>query len=183
MQLTRLAIPDVIKITPRVFDDERGFFYERFTTKKFKDFGIEVSFVQDNISYSKKNVLRGLHYQLPPHGQGKFVYVTRGRVLDVAVDIRKSSPTFGQFVSEELSDENHTALFIPEGFAHGFITLSDEAIFQYKTTNFYAPEADRGVLFSDPDIGVPWGVAEPLVSEKDGVLPLLQDIPNSELYE
>ena len=183
MNVTPLAIPDVLHITPRVFDDERGFFYETFNQKAFADAGITTAFVQDNMSYSKKGVIRGMHYQLPSHGQAKFVYVSKGRILDVAVDVRVSSPTFGQYVTAELSDQNHAALLIPEGFAHGFVVLSDEAYFHYKVSNYYAPDHERGFVYNDPEVAIPWETEAPLVSQKDSVLPLLQELAESELYE
>ncbi|MDQ7017390.1 MAG: dTDP-4-dehydrorhamnose 3,5-epimerase [Gammaproteobacteria bacterium] len=157
MKATPLTIPEVILFEPQVFGDERGFFFESFNQKAFQDAtGLDVQFVQDNHSKSSKGVLRGLHYQLPPKAQGKLVRVTHGEVFDVAVDIRKSSPTFGQWVGEVLSAENKKQLWIPEGFAHGFLTLSENAEFLYKTTDYYSPELEAGIQWNDPDINIQW---------------------------
>lgn len=170
MKFTRLAIPDVIVFEPKVFGDERGFFFESFNQRAFEEaVGKQVSFVQDNHSKSAKNVLRGLHYQIQ-QPQGKLVRVVQGEVFDVAVDIRKRSPTFGQWVGEVLSAENKKQLWVPEGFAHGFLTLSDTAEFLYKTTNFYSPEFERSIRWNDETIGIDWGNAvQPNVSAKDKV--------------
>ena len=170
MKFTPLAIPDVFLIEPKVFGDARGFFLESFRQDLFNQAtGTNHEFIQDNHSRSSKGVLRGLHYQLPPHAQGKLVRVISGAVFDVAVDIRRSSPTFGQWVGAELSAENHRQLWIPPGFAHGFVVLSDTADFVYKTTAYYAPESDRGLLWNDPDIGIAWPDLGqvPLISTKD----------------
>lgn len=157
MKFTPLAIPDVLLIEPKVFGDARGFFLESFRQDLFNEAtGTNHEFIQDNHSRSSKGVLRGLHYQLPPHAQGKLMRVVSGSVFDVAVDIRRSSPTFGQWAGAELSAENHRQLWIPPGFAHGFVVLSDTADFVYKTTAYYAPESDRGLLWSDPDIAIAW---------------------------
>ena len=169
MAFTRKAIPDVILFEPRVFGDERGFFFESFNEREFVDaVGHSVDFVQDNHSRSRRGVLRGLHYQLPPHAQGKLVRVTSGEVFDVAVDIRKGSPTFGQWVGEILSESNKRQLWIPPGFAHGFVTLSDSADFLYKTSDFYRPTAERCIMWNDPQIGIDWPLTvAPQVSAKD----------------
>lgn len=169
MQATRLSIPDVILFTPKVFGDERGFFFESFNQQTFEELtGLKRSFVQDNHSKSQKGVLRGLHYQLPPKAQGKLVRVVQGEVFDVAVDIRKSSPTFGQWVGATLSAENKQQLWIPEGFAHGFVTLSETAEFLYKTTDYYAPEYERCIVWNDSDIAIQWPFKEvPVLSGKD----------------
>lgn len=169
MKVTPLVIPDVILIEPKVFGDERGFFYESFNQKAFAAAtGLSPAFVQDNHSKSTKGVLRGLHYQLPPKAQGKLVRVVQGEVFDVAVDIRKSSPTFGKWVGEILSAENKRQMWIPEGFAHGFLTLTDTAEFLYKTTDYYAPECERGILWNDPDLAIDWqNVVEPKLAKKD----------------
>lgn len=169
MQATRLYIPDIILFTPRVFGDERGFFFESFNQKTFENLtGLNRTFVQDNHSKSQKGVLRGLHYQLPPNSQGKLVRVIHGSVFDVAVDIRKSSPTFGQWAGTILSTQNNQQLWIPEGFAHGFITLSDTAELLYKTTDYYAPEQERCIAWNDSVIGIEWPLSEPpVLSWKD----------------
>lgn len=169
MPWSRTAIPDVILFEPKVFGDERGFFFESFNEREFTEaVGRPVIFVQDNHSRSRKGVLRGLHYQLPPHAQGKLVRVVAGEVFDVAVDIREGSPSFGQWVGEVLSESNKRQLWIPPGFAHAFVTLSDSADFLYKTTDFYAPAAERCILWNDPEIGIVWPFeGEPLVSAKD----------------
>jgi len=169
VQATRLSIPDVILFTPKVFGDERGFFFESFNQQTFEELtGLKRSFVQDNHSKSQKGVLRGLHYQLPPKAQGKLVRVVQGEVFDVAVDIRKSSPTFGQWVGATLSAENKQQLWIPEGFAHGFVTLSDTAEFLYKTTDYYAPEYERCIVWNDSTLSVAWPIdGVPSLSQKD----------------
>jgi len=157
MKVTPLNIPDVLLIEPRVFEDARGFFFESFREDVFKkETSLNVSFVQDNHSKSSQGVLRGLHYQLPPHAQGKLVRVIQGEVLDIAVDIRESSPTCGQYVSEILSSDNKKQLYIPEGFAHGFLTLSDTSEFLYKTTDFYHPESERCILWNDEVLSIDW---------------------------
>lgn len=169
MQATRLSIPDVILFTPKVFGDERGFFFESFNQQKFEELtGLKPNFVQDNHSKSQKGVLRGLHYQLPPKAQGKLVRVVQGEVFDVAVDIRKSSSTFGQWVGVMLSAENKQQMWIPEGFAHGFLTVSETAEFIYKTTDYYAPEYERCIAWNDPAIGIHWPLSvAPVLSGKD----------------
>ena len=169
MKVTRLQIPDVLLIEPRVFGDERGFFYESFNQAAFnKATGLNPDFVQDNHSKSAKNVLRGLHYQIPPKAQGKLVRVVAGEVFDVAVDIRRDSPTFGRWVGENLSESNKRQLWIPPGFAHGFLVLSESAEFLYKTTDYYAPECERSILWNDPDVGINWPLdGIPLLSAKD----------------
>lgn len=182
MKATSTAIPEVIVIEPKVFGDARGFFYESFNQHAFNQAtGLEVVFVQDNHSRSSKGVLRGLHYQLPPHAQGKLVRVTRGAVFDVAVDIRKSSPTFGKWVGEELSEANSRQMWIPPGFAHGFMVLSDTADFLYKTTNYYAATHERSIAWSDPSLGIHWPREdEPVLSQKDQCSPTLTA---AELFE
>jgi dTDP-4-dehydrorhamnose 3,5-epimerase len=169
MNVIDTEIPDVKIFEPNVFGDHRGFFFESFNHKFFEEAtGLKREFVQDNHSKSQKGVLRGLHYQLPPMAQGKLVRVTQGEVFDVAVDIRKSSPTFGKWVGVVLSAENKRQLWVPEGFAHGFVTLSDSAEFLYKTTNFYSPSHDRAILWNDKDLAVNWPkVDNLLISEKD----------------
>ena len=168
MNVIKTSIPDVLIFEPKVFGDERGFFFESFNHKLFEEaVGYPVTFVQDNHSKSSKGVLRGLHYQLPPHAQGKLVRCVAGEVFDVAVDIRKSSPTFGQWVGVHLSAENKRQLWIPEGFAHGFVTLSESAEFLYKTTEYYHPESEGAIGWNDPDISIEWPVERVLLSEKD----------------
>jgi dTDP-4-dehydrorhamnose 3,5-epimerase len=169
MAYEKLALPEVVLFTPKVFGDERGFFFESFSEREFVEAtGLDYHFVQDNHSKSVKGVLRGLHYQLPPHAQGKMVRVVQGAVFDVAVDIRKSSPNFGRWVGAMLSADNKQQLWIPPGFAHGFITLTDTAEFLYKTTDFYAPQFERSIAWSDPTIGIDWHYdATPQLSAKD----------------
>jgi dTDP-4-dehydrorhamnose 3,5-epimerase len=170
MNFINTNIPEVMIIEPVVHGDERGFFSETYRADLFAQAaGYEVNFIQDNESKSSYGILRGLHYQLPPHAQSKLVRVISGSVLDIAVDIRKGSPTFGQHVSVELSGENKRQLFIPRGFAHGFVVLSDEALFSYKVDSYYSPECDRGIIFNDPDLAIDWKVAQDKLqlSEKD----------------
>ena len=169
MKVTRLAIPDVVLIEPKVFGDARGFFFESFNQKAFNEAtGTNHQFVQDNHSRSAQGVLRGLHYQIQ-QPQGKLVRVVRGAVIDVAVDIRKSSPTFGQWVAEELSEDNHRQLWVPPGFAHGFVVLSEMAEFLYKTTDYYAPAFERCIAWDDPTLAIDWKLSgrQPLLSAKD----------------
>jgi dTDP-4-dehydrorhamnose 3,5-epimerase len=176
MKFTRTEISDVIIIDPQVHGDERGYFVETFRQDHFEAFvGHKVNFVQDNESKSSRGVLRGLHYQLPPAAQSKLVRVIKGSVLDVAVDIREGSPTFGQHVAFELSGENQRLMFVPRGFAHAFVVLEDETIFVYKVDNFYSPENDRGITFDDPAIGIDWQIntEELKLSDKDTKHPLL----------
>lgn len=182
MKVIDTAIPDVKIIEPRVFGDERGFFFESFNQQKFEEaIGRKADFVQDNHSRSVKGVLRGLHYQLPPHAQGKLVRCVVGEVFDVAVDIRRSSPTFGQWVGVNLSAENKRQLWIPEGFAHGFLTLSDEAEFLYKTTAYYAPESERSIIWDAAELNIGWPIAgQPSLSEKDACG---QDFKTAETFD
>ena len=174
-EFKRLEIPDVILITPKAFGDERGFFMESHKESQFKANGIAFDFKQDNHSKSSKNVLRGLHYQLEPYAQGKLVKVVTGRIFDVAVDIRKGSPTFGKWVSAELSEENKQMLWIPPGFAHGFLSLEDNTNVLYKSTNEYNKESEGGILWNDPEIDIKWPVSNPILSEKDKKHPLLNE--------
>ena len=164
-------------LEPRVFADARGYFFESYNKKTFEDIVGPVDFVQDNESCSMRGVMRGLHFQRPPHAQAKLVRCVRGAVLDVAVDIRKDSPTYGRHVSCLLTEENHRQFFIPRGFAHGFAVLSDTAVFQYKCDNYYCPEADGGISIVDPSLGIDWGIAleEAILSDKDRRHPLLAD--------
>ena len=175
MKVTATAIPDVLLIEPKVFGDARGFFYESWNHQAFSAaVGREVVFVQDNHSASARNVLRGLHYQVK-QTQGKLVRVVAGEVFDVAVDVRRSSPTFGRWVGERLSADNHRMLWVPEGFAHGFLVLSDMAEFLYKTTDYYAPEHDRSLLWNDPRVGIDWPLdGEPLLKPRDAGAPTLE---------
>ena len=177
MKATPTALPDVLVLEPKVFGDERGFFYESFNQRAFNDAtGMDVQFVQDNHSRSAKGVLRGLHYQLPPFAQGKLVRCTRGAVWDVAVDIRRSSPTFGKWCGVELTETNHKQIWIAPGFAHGFIVLSESADFQYKTTAYYAPTHDRCIAWNDAQLEIDWHIddIEPQLSKKDEAGALLQ---------
>lgn len=178
MKIVDTAIADVKIIEPAVFGDERGFFFESFNQAKFNQaVGYDVAFVQDNHSRSAKGVLRGLHYQLPPHPQGKLVRCVVGEVFDVAVDIRKSSPTFGQWVGVYLSAENKRQLWIPPGFAHGFLTLSEYAEFLYKTTDYWAKDCEQAIIWNDPSIAIDWPAfdGQPLLSEKDRLAPKLSE--------
>ena len=168
MKVTPLHIADVLLIEPEIFGDDRGYFFESFNQENFKKVtGKKINFVQDNHSKSIKGVLRGLHYQLPPKAQGKLVRVTQGEVFDVVVDLRQTSVTFGKWVSETLSAENKKLIWIPEGFAHGFLTLSDTAEFLYKTTNFYSLEHERSISWNDPNIGINWPDINIVLSSKD----------------
>lgn len=178
MNVINTDIQGVVIVEPKVFGDHRGYFFESFSEKDFAEAVGEVKFVQDNESKSSYGVLRGLHFQKPPHAQAKLVRVVKGRVLDVAVDLRKGSPTFGKHVAVELTEENHRQLFIPRGFAHGFAVLSDEAVFQYKCDNYYAPQSEGSVLWNDPDIGIEWGIPseDVMLSEKDRNAQLLKDL-------
>ena len=178
MKIVDTAITDVKIIEPAVFGDERGFFFESFNQAKFNQaVGYDVAFVQDNHSRSAKGVLRGLHYQLPPHPQGKLVRCVTGEVFDVAVDIRKSSPSFGQWVGVHLSAENKRQLWIPPGFAHGFLTLSEYAEFLYKTTDYWAKDCEQAIIWNDPSIAIDWPAfdGQPLLSEKDRLAPKLSE--------
>lgn len=177
MNFFKTEIPGIIIIEPKVFGDSRGFFMESFHKTRFAENGIAEEFVQDNVSRSSKGTLRGLHYQLNPFAQGKMVRVSVGEVFDVAVDIRKGSPTFGKYVGEILSEENRKMMYVPAGFAHGFIVLSDVAEFTYKCTNFYAPQSEKSILWNDPEIGINWPVQPDLdkISAKDKAGVLLKD--------
>ena len=178
----KLEIPDVILIESKVFEDERGFFMETYKASEFKANGIPYDFVQDNHSKSQKGVLRGLHYQLKPMEQGKLVRCIRGRIWDVAVDIRKGSPWYGKWVAIELSEENKLMLWVPPGFAHGFVALEDNTEVIYKVTKEYAPKLDRGIIWNDPDIGIEWPIDNPILSKKDSKLPKLRDAENNFEY-
>lgn len=169
MKITRTAIEDVIVVEPDLYGDSRGFFFESFNQRVFGELtGVNLPFVQDNHSKSSKGVLRGLHYQLAPHSQGKLVRVIQGEVFDVAVDIRRESDTFGRWVGINLSQDNKKQLWIPPGFAHGFVVLTDSAEFLYKTTNYYMPQSERCLLWNDPDLAIDWPIEEePILAEKD----------------
>jgi dTDP-4-dehydrorhamnose 3,5-epimerase len=182
MNIIKTELEGVLIIEPSVFGDERGYFYESFNAKRFQEqTGIEVNFIQDNESKSKYGVVRGLHFQSGEYAQAKLVHVAKGRILDIAVDIREKSPTFGQYIAVELSDVNHRQLFIPRGFAHGFSVLSEDAVFQYKCDNYYNPQSERGILWSDPSIGIDWQLpaSDIILSEKDKKHPLLKDLCES----
>ena len=169
MDVIKTAIEGLVIIEPKVFQDARGYFFESFSQREFEAKVRKVNFVQDNESMSSYGVMRGLHFQRPPFTQSKLVRCVKGRVLDVAVDIRKGSPTYGQHVAVELSEDNHRQFFVPRGFAHGFVVLSETAVFQYKCDNFYAPEADGGINIKDETLGIDWGISfeEAILSEKD----------------
>lgn len=176
MKITETKLKDVYVVEPKVFGDNRGWFMESYSKAKLAAAGIHCDFVQDNQSFSAvKGTLRGLHFQLHPKAQAKLVRCTKGVILDVAVDIRKGSPMYKQWVAVELSAENKKQLFIPKGFAHGFLTLTDDVEVQYKADEYYAPECDGNILYNDPEIGVDWGVGEFILSDKDEKAPLLQD--------
>ena len=184
MTFTRTAISDVVIIEPKVHGDSRGYFVETFRQDKLEEFlGYQINFCQDNESKSSKGVLRGLHYQLPPHAQTKLVRVIHGRVLDIAVDIRKNSPTFGKYVAVELSGENKKQLLIPRGFAHGFVVLEDDTVFAYKVDNYYSPECDRGIAFDDKNLNIDWILNhnELNLSAKDTKQPKLNE--TNDLFE
>lgn len=170
MRITEL-LPNLLLIEPKVFEDHRGHFFESYREDVLAEHGSSPVFVQDNQSLSHKGILRGLHFQREPYAQGKFVRVITGAVLDVALDIRKSSPTYGQFVAEKLTAANKRMMYIPPGFAHGFLTLEDNTIFTYKCTNYYHPASEGGVLWNSPSLNIPWGIANPVLSAKDEVLP------------
>lgn len=172
MEVIETKIKDLFILQPKVFEDERGYFYESFNKEKFNDLtGTNYDFVQDNQSLSQKGILRGLHFQNPPFEQGKLVRVIKGAVLDVAVDIRKNSPTYGEYVLAELTEENKTMFWIPPGFAHGFLSLKDNTIFSYKCTGYYNKASEGSLIWNDPDLKINWGIDNPLVSEKDNIAP------------
>lgn len=177
MEIIKTDIEGVLIIKPRIFTDPRGYFFESYNKKEFEEKVGNVEFVQDNESRSTYGVMRGLHFQKPPYAQAKLVRCVRGRVLDVAVDIRKGSPTYGRHVAVELTEDNHLQFFIPRGFAHGFAVLSDEAVFQYKCDNYYAPHADGGIAITDPSLGIDWHIdpTRAILSEKDTKHPTLAD--------
>ena len=180
MNVVPTGLPGVVIIEPKVFGDARGFFFESWQGARYRDAGIACDFVQDNVSRSARGVLRGLHYQLP-RPQAKLVQVLDGAVLDVAVDVRVGSPTFGRHVAVELSSENHRQLFVPEGFAHGFVVRSETALFAYKVSDLWSPADERGIAWNDPDLGIAWGADAPSLSGKDAVHPRLRDVPREHL--
>lgn len=167
MQVEKTFIEGLLVIKPKVFEDKRGYFFESYNEKLLQQAGLDTRFVQDNQSLSQKNVLRGLHFQAPPHAQGKLVRVIKGSVLDVVVDIRKKSPTYGKHFALELNEQNKTMLWVPEGFAHGFVTLQDETIFYYKCNNYYSKESEGCVKWNDPGLAIDWNVSNPVLSDKD----------------
>jgi dTDP-4-dehydrorhamnose 3,5-epimerase len=175
MEIIKTELEGLLIIKPEVYEDERGYFFESYNSEKFRQAGIDLKFVQDNESKSRKGVVRGLHLQAPPFEQGKLVRVMRGSVLDVAVDIRKNSPTYGKHASIELSGKNKWMYWIPPGFAHGFATLEDETIFFYKCTNVYNKDAERCFLWNDPEINIDWGISDPVVSQRDSMAPRFMD--------
>ena len=165
----------VLLIKPKVHQDHRGHFFESFRQDRLKDMGVNVDFVQDNQSLSNSGILRGLHFQAPPHAQGKLVRVIKGAVRDVVLDIRTNSPTYGEFATFELSDDNFHMLYVPPGFAHGFLTLKDQTIFTYKCTDYYHPESEGGINWNTPELNIPWNIENPILSEKDQKLPFFND--------
>ncbi|MCE1202659.1 MAG: dTDP-4-dehydrorhamnose 3,5-epimerase [Bacteroidia bacterium] len=175
MEIVETGIPDLLIVKPAVFEDHRGYFFESYNKEKFLQKGIDQNFVQDNESKSAKNVLRGLHFQKPPFAQGKLVRVMKGAVLDVAVDIRKMSPTYGKWASIVLTESNKWMYWIPPGFAHGFVTLEDDTVFFYKCTNVYNKASEGSIRWNDPDLNIDWGITEPLLSDKDREAPLFRD--------
>jgi len=178
----RLAIPDLILIKTKIFPDNRGYFYENFKNSVFLSNKINKQFLQDNISHSRKDVLRGLHYQKNPVSQAKLLSVIRGEIFDVAVDIRKNSPTYGKWISEILSENNHNSLYIPEGFAHGFCVLSDEADILYKVSNEYSPQDECGIIWNDPTLNISWPITNPIISDQDKNLPTIENCENNFLF-
>jgi dTDP-4-dehydrorhamnose 3,5-epimerase len=176
MKIIKTGLDDVYILKPKVFGDHRGWLTESYSKRKFEELGIDILFVQDNHSFSaQKGTLRGLHFQINPKAQTKLVRCTKGKILDVAVDLRKGSPTYKKWVAVELTDENKKQLLIPKGFAHGFLSLTDDVEVQYKVDEYYAPDCDRSIRFDDPEIGVDWGIRNPILSEKDVKAPLLKD--------
>ena len=178
----RLSIPDVILIEPQSFSDDRGFFFESFKESDFFSNGIDKKFVQDNFSHSVNGVIRGLHFQKVPKAQAKLVTVLKGKIFDVAVDIRKNSPTYGKWVSEILSGDTHNLLYVPEGFAHGFCVISDDADVLYKVSNEYSQEHERSIIWNDPKLNIQWPIKKPIISNKDNKLSLLENLDNDFVY-
>lgn len=183
MKRIETGLPGVFVIEPELRGDNRGYFMETYSTRTFREMGIDCVFVQDNLSFSAhKGVLRGIHFQNAPMSQAKLVRVGKGAVMDVAVDLRKGSPTYKQWVKVELSEENHRMVYIPRGFGHGFVTLTENVEFIYKVDNLYSPECDRGIRYNDPEIGVDWGITDPILSPRDTVSPLLKDSDCNFIY-
>jgi dTDP-4-dehydrorhamnose 3,5-epimerase len=182
LEITTTTIPGLLILKPKIYFDERGYFYEPYNRQRFTEAGIPHEFVQDNQSLSQKGAVRGLHFQAPPFDQGKLVRVIQGSVLDVVVDVRKGSPTYGQHFDIELNASNKLLFWIPSGFAHGFSTLEDDTIFQYKCTQYYNKASEGGILWNDPQLNISWKVENPLVSEKDQVLPLFKDLESPFSY-
>lgn len=182
MEVIKTNIDGLLIIKPDVFGDDRGYFFETYSKRKYAEYGIEEDFVQDNISKSLKGTIRGLHYQVGDNAQGKLCHVIKGKVLDVAVDIRFDSPTFGQYFSIELTGEDKTQMWIPPGFAHGFSVLSDEVLFVYKCTNYYSKPDERAILYNDPQLNIDWKVENPIVSEKDLKAKLINEIQADFVY-
>jgi dTDP-4-dehydrorhamnose 3,5-epimerase len=180
MNIKETKLPGVLVLEPDVFSDERGFFLETWSSTRYEKAGIKGPFVQDNVSFSKKGTLRGLHFQYP-QSQSKLVQILSGEVVDVAVDVRKDSPTFGQWISEVLSDANHRQMYIPSGFAHGYCVTSETAVFSYKCSDFYNPSSEGGIIWNDPDINIDWPMEEPILSPKDADYPRLKDIQPEKL--
>ena len=185
MDVIKTAIDGVVIVEPKVFKDARGYFFESFSQREFEEKVRKINFVQDNESMSSYGVMRGLHFQCPPFTQSKLVRCVKGKLLDVAVDIRKGSPTYGQHVAIELSEDNHRQFFVPRGFAHGFVVLSETAVFQYKCDNFYAPQADGGISIKDDSLGIDWHITtdKVLLSEKDTLHACLKDFDSPFTYE
>lgn len=183
MKIYKTEFPGLLLIEPKVFGDQRGYFFESYNKLKFENEGLKLNFVQDNISKSVYGTIRGLHFQINPFAQGKLCQVIKGEALDVAVDLRKDSPTYGKHYSVILSEENHLQIWIPEGFAHGFSVLSDEVIFHYKCTNFYNRESERVIRFNDPDLKINWQIDNPIVSEKDMQGFMFSELPTYFIYQ
>ncbi len=181
MRVTELALPGLYLIEPRVFGDNRGFFLQTWQSREYLQYGFPGEFLQDNLSFSQQGTLRGLHYQ-KPNTQGKLVFVLKGEVWDIAVDLRLGSPTFGKWEAIILKGATHNQLYVPPGFAHGFCVLSEEALFYYKCTDFYAPQNEHGIIWNDPDLDIPWPIKDPILSQKDGKYLKLQEIPEEFLF-
>lgn len=176
-------MPDLVVVTFKAYYDERGYFEETYDQDKFKEAGLPIDWVKDNHSHSSEGVLRGMHWQIEPYAQDKFVRVVRGKAVDVAVDIRKDSPTYGQFHMVELTEDNHTGFFIPKGFAHGFLALTDKVEFEYKVSGKYDKASERSFRWDDPDVNIPWGTDTPILSDKDAQAPLLGELKEEDLFK